>query len=50
MSSKLTEVLERDAVNAKWNNAIVKQIEVTRPIQCISKNGRVKFISRQKGK
>lgn len=43
MSSKLAEVLEQDAVNAKWNNAIVKQIEV-------SKNGRVKFISRQKGK
>lgn len=48
MSSKLAEVLERDAVNAKWNNAIVKQIKVTRPIY--PKNGRVKFISRQKGK
>lgn len=31
MSSKLAEVLEQDAVNVKWNNAIVKQIKVTRP-------------------
>lgn len=37
MSSKLAEVLERDAVNAKWNNAIVKQIEVTRPIHVYPK-------------
>lgn len=43
MSSKLAEVLEQDAVNVKWNNAIVYMTN-------ISKNGRVKFISRQKGK